>query len=205
MLEVGTAMYLLLNSEGKERVLRLGKVVTSSPTAFSAEFGDSINCTVGNDMIVFAESRGRFFQQGVSVTQIQPAEQKIVIDFLRVGDLVSAEQRQTFRVSVVTKAMEATIDKETDCKVVDLSPEGFGAIVEKSLALGSLVPIAVSCDGKTKFTATARVQTIKILPDGSRRYGFLVPDKKSSARKAMQEISSTFQREQLRRLAGAAA
>jgi len=205
MLECGTPMYLLLNTDGKERVLRLGKVITTSPAAFTAEFEETVPCAVGTDMIVFAESRGRFFQQGVSVAQIQQADTKVVIDFARVGDVVSAEQRQTFRVSVVTTGMVAVVDKEAGCHVVDLSPEGFGAIVEKSLALGSVVPISVTYEGKVAFIASARVQTIKILPDGSRRYGFLVPDKKSPARKAMQDISSTLQRAQLRRLSGAAA
>lgn len=204
MLSIATTMYLMIPSESNERVLHLGKVLECSPTDFSAEFEEPIAPEVGAELIAFAEMRGKFFQQGAVVIETKVPGTKPVILLSRVGDVVNAEQRQMFRVSVVTTDMEARIGNEKHCKVVDLSAEGFGAVAETELSLGSLVNVAVAYEGQTAFSTTARVQTVKLRHDGKFRYGFLAPDKNSIARKAMQQLSSTIQRMQLRRLSGAA-
>ena len=109
-----------------------------------------------------------------------------------------------FRVSVVTAGMDARIGNERHCAVLDLSAEGFGVIAHTPFPLGSMIHVAVSYNGQTAFSTMVRVQTVKKRRDGNFRYGFLAPDKKSIARKAMQQLSTTIQRMQLRRLSGAA-
>ncbi len=204
MLELGSAVYLLLQTGPKGRVLQAGKVLVSNAVSFTAEFEQSITLTLGADMIAMGETNGRLFQQGVSVAEIVQAEPKPTAAFNRVGEIVSAEQRQMFRVSVATSGMAARIGSERNCQVVDLSHEGFGAVLKHELKIGSLVQVTLNYEGKTVFTSLARVQTTKLRPDNTFGHGFLVPDAKSAARKAMQQLSSLLQRQQLRRLAGAA-
>jgi hypothetical protein len=55
-----------------------------------------------------------------------------------------------------------------------------------------------------EISASVRVQTMIARPDGKFRIGFLASDKQSAARKFLQKLSATIQREQLSRLSGAA-
>lgn len=203
MFEVDSAMFLLLQVSAKDRVLQAGKVILSNADEVTVEFGEPVTLVAGADMIAMGETNGRLFQQGIRVKEFNADGPKITAAFRRMGEIVSAEQRQMFRVSVATAGMEARIGNEKNCQVVDLSPEGFGAILDSELKVGSLVQVSIDYEGKTLFTASARVQTCKLRPDKTFRHGFLVPDAKSPARKAMQQLSSLLQRQQLRRLAGA--
>jgi hypothetical protein len=203
MLAVGNAVYLLIPSPSKKRVLHPGKVVESDATSFVAEFEESITPTVNGDVNAYCEVRGKFFQQGAIVTEIR-TNNPCVICFRRNGEPVSAESRQTFRVSLVTSEFVVDVDKEPGCQVVDISPEGFAAITKKKLSLGAVVKIRLTGEGET-FEATARVQTVQERGAGKFRYGFLVPQNNAAARKKMQLISAEMQRLQLKRLRAAAA
>ncbi len=123
--------------------------------------------------------------------------------FKRSSEAVSAEQRQTFRVSVALSDIRAQIGNQKSCHIIDFSPEGFAAIASPGFSLGSMQKIHLTYDKQT-ITADARVQTIKVMPTGKVRYGFLVPNSNPTARNTLQKISITFQRTQLKRLAGAA-
>ncbi len=206
MLGVGTATFLLIPNGSNKRVLYPGKVVESEAIQFAAEFDEAINSklpVVGAEVIAYGELRGKFYQQGAIIFEIRASDARPVIVFDRVGDAVSAEQRQTFRVSVALSGIVANIGDERNCQVVDLSPEGLGVVSGRELKLGSLIPVSMMVEGQPIANA-ARVQTAIKRPDGKFRYGLLIPDKKSPARKALERASSSFQRQQLRRLSGAA-
>ena len=217
MLATGSSMFLFIPDASNERVLHPGKVIESNAQNFVAEFEEAITPVVGSDVFAYGDVRGKFFQQAASVvelgqlcgTDVQPedsAETGIIsvpqFAFLRVGEPVSAENRQTFRVSVATSGIVALIGREGLCRVVDLSPDGFGAIVAAEYKLGSLLPVTLNFDGRVIAT-TARIQTVKARPDGTFRYGFLASEK-GTVRNSLEQISMSIQRTQLKRLAGAA-
>ena len=203
MLAAGTDMFLLIPDDSNGRILHPGKVIESDATSFVAQFDTAISPAPASDVNAYGEVRGKFFQQGAKVVEIRQAEPKAVIVFSRFGDPASAENRQTFRVSVVSANIIAKVGKEKNCPVVDVSPEGFGTITKAPFKVGMLVPVEFQHGGHV-VSAPARVQTVKPRPDGKFRYGFLAPDKKSEARHSLQQITSIMQRLQLRRLAGAA-
>jgi hypothetical protein len=202
MLFVGNAVFLLIPSPSKRRVLHPGKVIESDATGFVAEFEETIAPPAGVDVNAYCEVRGKFFQQGAVVMEIRTSK-PCIIAFRRNGEPVSAENRQTYRVSLVTAEFVADVEKIPACQVVDISPEGFAAITSRKLSLGSIVKIKLSGEGE-KFEALARVQTVQERPGGKFRYGFLVPASNGDARKKMQKISMEMQRQQLKRLRGAA-
>jgi hypothetical protein len=202
MLSVGNEMYLLIPSLSKRRVLHPGKVVESNATSFVAEFEESIALPVDSDVNAYCEVRGKFFQQGAVVTEIRTSE-PCVIAFRRNGEPVSAESRQTYRVSLVTSGFTVDVDKERGCQVVDISPEGFAAITSTKLDLGSVLRIRLTGEEQT-FETSARVQTVRETSAGKFRYGFLVPQSNRAARNTMQQISVAMQRRQLKRMRGAA-
>jgi hypothetical protein len=149
-------------------------------------------------------------QGGVVVAQDEtgtgPAEQMggdAGVAFKLVGEAVSAEQRQLYRVSVPLADIRARVGTELNCHVVDISPEGFAAITRQQYVIGATVQIHFIYQGETVL-AQARVQTARPTNDGRYRYGFFIGDRISPARRALSQISMAVQRQQLRRLAGAA-
>jgi hypothetical protein len=203
MLMAGADMFLLIPDRSNDRVLHRGRVIESNAELFVAEFEEQICPALDSDVNAYGEVRGKFFQQGAKVTETRIVGPRSVIVFARCGEVVSAENRQTFRVSTVNACITARVGKEKNCPVADVSPEGFSAVVGGELKVGSLVPVEFQYEGVVVNTPS-RVQTAKIRPDGKVRYGFLAPDKNSPARKALQQITSSLQRAQLRRLSGAA-
>jgi hypothetical protein len=204
MLEAGNPMFLLIPSPSNERVLHPGSVIESDRASFVARFEDGIAPVIGADLNAFCEVRGQLFQQGATVIEFREQGDCPVIAFKRSGEPVSAENRQTYRVSISTSNITAKVDKERSCLVVDVSPEGFAVIAAKKYTLGSLVECSFSYE-ETTVTATARVQAMQVKKDGKLRYGLLVPRSNVVARKSLQQISAAAQRVQLRRRRGAAA
>ncbi len=202
MLAVGNAVFLLIPSPSKRRILHPGVVIESDSTSFVAEFEYPVAPPLDADVNAYCEVNGKFFQQGARVTDVRTGPGCAIV-FRRVGQPVSAESRQTYRVSLVAANFIAQVGNETQCQVLDISAEGFAAITSRKLALGSLVQISVTGEGQT-FEAPARVQTVKERNDGKFRYGFLVPSENVAARKTMQELSVTLQRLELKRLRGVA-
>jgi len=202
MLSLGNAVFLLIPSKSKKRILYPGQVIESDPIRFVGKFEDPITPPVDSDVNAFCEVNGKFFQQGAIVTEIRPGPGN-VIAFRRNGEPVSAESRQTYRVSVVSEGFTARIDKLPASSGVDISPEGFATIVDDRLNVGSVVKIKLTCDSQI-IESPARVQAVKDLPSGQFRYGFLIPRSNIPTRNTLQRISADMQRLQLKRLRGAA-
>src|SRR5580704_6810852 len=138
MFTPGSAMFLFVPQAGNQRILHPGKVIELDATSFVCEFEEAIAPAAGSDVNAYAEVRGKFMQQGAAVLEVRQTEPKPIIAFARVGQPVSAESRQTFRVSVVASDFVAQIDGVENCKLVDVSATGFAAIVSKQYMIGTI-------------------------------------------------------------------
>ncbi len=178
--------------------------VTKVAEVIEAEF--NIVATIphpqaGAEAVIFFEIRGKFFQQKTTIGGFVAAPRggPVMGTFYPVGAPVSAEKRSIFRVSVATSEIKATIDRERDCQVVDISPEGFAAIARGIYAPGSLVNVELPV-GNQKIAGQARIQTARQLSPTRTRYGFFIPPSRADMRKALQRLSVEAQRNQLKRL-----
>ena len=203
MLRKDGEMFILIPDASNKAVLHPGKVICADDATFEALCADPIAAPVGSDINTYATVNGKFMQQGAKVLEWQQTEAGHICRGARVGPVVSAEKRQIYRVSTVTAGIVALVGREANCPVVDVSPEGFAAILSTPLQIGTQVSITLRYKNASVQTV-ARVQTAKNFPKGKVRYGFLVPDKHGSGRKLLLHISGEIQRAQLRRLAGAA-
>ena len=203
MLAAGTSMLLMIPSASNKRVLHPGKVLESNAEKVVCQFEEPITPAEGMDLIAFANIKDKFHQQGVRVIAYRALTETPIIELLRTGEPVSAEQRQTYRVASAAGDVRAKVGKEPSCLVVDISAEGFGAIVSAEYKLGAMVQVLFSLETYTINTAV-RVQTVRQRADGQYRCGFLVAEKNNPARRVLQAMSLIMQRRQMRRLAGAA-
>lgn len=196
-------MFLLIPSASNARYLYPGKVIQSNSATFSAQFEDPISPQIASDVTALCEVNGKFFQEGAVVLDVVKGLENCFA-FARSGEIVSAESRQTYRVSVAANDdVTLVVGRDASCPVLDVSPEGFAAVTAKQLNLGSVVPITLIGDVHTVH-GTARIQTVRERRDGKFRYGFLVPRNDLQARKALQQLSAAMQRRQLKRIRGAA-
>ena len=203
MLNAGQGMFLLVPKASGKPVLVPGKVIESKTATFTIQFEEAPKVQVGLETQAYCDVRGKFFQQNATLTEIKTDSAAPAFVFARVGEPVSAEQRQTFRVSVALSNIAAEVGPHKKCQVVDLSPEGLAVIASPGLLPGAGVKVSLAYEQES-FVAEARVQTIKVMPTGKVRYGLLVPNVNASARKTLLKMSMSFQRTQLKRLAGAA-
>ena len=196
-------MLLMIPSASNKRVLHPGIVLESAAPHVICQLEEVISPEPGSNLIAFGLLKDQFHQQAVRVVAYRPTPKSPIIELLCTGDPVSAEQRQVYRVSAASLDVRAKVGKEPSCLVVDISAEGFGAIVATEHQLGSIVQVLFSVDEHT-MNAAVRVQTVRQRGDGKYRCGFLVAEKGNPARKALNSMSLAMQRRQLRRMAGAA-
>ncbi len=203
MLSKSSPVYLAIPNAQNKRLLHEGRVLEVDGRRVVIEFDDVITPPSGIEVLLFAEVRGKFFQQGATVTQQRQDMPRTTIEFHTVGDPVSAEQRGSYRTSVVAWKIPVNVDKFVGCQLADVSPEGIGIISPKPLAVGTTVTIGLDFDGHV-IAGQFRVQTAKILPNGSIRFGLFVADGRSPIRDQLQRLSGHVQRAQLKRISGAA-
>lgn len=121
-----------------------------------------------------------------------------------VGDPISAESRQTYRVSTISAGIVARMGSEQGLQVQDLSATGLAVLADHKYPLGHLVEIAVkrgdeSCHGQ------ASIQSVRELESGRFRYGLRAIEEDPHAQiflATLQRISFAVQREQLKRSGG---
>lgn len=203
MLAVGCTLYIWIPEESKHRLLHAGRVRQVDAESFVAEFDEPLAPAAGSNINVYSEVRGRFMQQGARIRALLESSPRHVIAFERVGEVVSAESRGTYRASVAAMKMQAKVGAESGCAVVDVSPEGLGVVTRKEHALGSLEKIELEWDGQ-RLCGEARIQTRRTRQDGSHRYGLMVLEKGGPMRRGLEQLSSAVQRMQLRRLSRSA-
>jgi hypothetical protein len=199
----GNDIFLALPGETAKGKLHPGKVIEADEGKCIIELEEPLIPEVGAQVNLFLTVRGKFMQQAAAVAQVLESIPKPRVAMNCVGDMVSAEKRQVFRVSVTSLGMLCRIVNERRCPVVDMSVEGFAAIASKQHPVGLIVPTEIYYQDQTICTP-ARIQTVYKRPDGKFRYGLRPIDKKGVAKKFLRETSSAVQRMQLRRQAGAA-
>lgn len=226
MLSVSAQCFVLIPNTQNSRVLHPGKVLSVAGNLTGAavvQFEEDPGLAPDAEVVLCAEWKGKFHQQGARVKSIAPptvatagtasaaneapasaANDKLTIEFQRSGEPVNCESRGIYRVSVATQEVRITVGKQLNCLLTDVSAEGISAIVNQPLKVGSTVEINISVES-IFAQGVVRVQSEKQLAGGKLRYGFHAPEKKSQLRRSLESISNLMQRRQLRRMSGVAA
>ena len=203
VLKTAAPAFLSVPNNHIKRVLIEGKVHSVDGPQCVIAFDQVAGLAMGMDVTLYADVRGKFFQQAAKVVSESAAEGSVLIVFETIGDPVSAEQRGSYRTITVLLDYPVQVDRIAGCTLADVSPEGVGIITPKPLTVGSLVDVNLQVENQT-VTERMKVQGLKILPNGKMRFGLFIPSKSSPSRAKLQKIATYFQRVQLRRLSGAA-
>ena len=205
---MGLTVYVQLSGNTTKRVLHPTLVtnVSGSDTMTVLPEDQSLAFEVGQEFLIFFERSRQFMQQPAKVEALMEIEEGTVVALKTVGEPVSAEGRQCYRVSTALSDLVVTFGGRENCPLRDVSVSGFAVSSPDTYHQGQIVDAILHFEGQ-QFKGQASIQSIATLPDGSTRYGVNclksnpAPD---SLTKGVQHISMAIQRQQLNRMAGGA-
>ncbi len=106
----------------RDRVLYEGEVVEVTNETFVARFDEAIPAVIGANVFAHAEVNQKFMQQAATVQAVLQTEPPQVLAFARTGEPISAESRNSYRVSLAASAIPMTINQDDKCQLLDVSP-----------------------------------------------------------------------------------
>ncbi len=189
------------------RRLRRSVVVAASDDSFSIQFvAEPFEFEMEQEVLFYFNGKSEFLQQVGRIEEILPANEEqedepVTFCITPVGDPISAESRQNYRVSTMAANLHAGVGEERNVPVQDLSATGFAVVAADSYSLGQTVDVQIRHDDE-ECHGIAVVQSIREFGPGRIRYGMraLEDDPHTDVFLAtLQRISLSVQREQLQR------
>lgn len=166
----------------------------------------TLNYQVGQEFLIYFEHRRQFMQQPAKVEALLDVDSGRVVALRTLGEPVSAESRQCYRVSTVLSDLYVTFDGQANCSLRDVSVTGFAVISPERYKPGQVLPAELVFEGR-KYSGQTSIQSVCALPDGRTRYGVncvKAPPTPDALAKGVLQVSMAVQRQQLSRLAGGA-
>lgn len=212
MLSQGDLIYLQKPVQNQQRNLIPMDVIAHQQGQIIIETSDVFDWVheKGQVMVYFEKQRD-FMKQSAKMELVLHEEGEEQVDGVMrytielLGEAVSAESRQCFRVSTVISDRKAILDDEGEVKLVDVSATGYAVIATKERNIGQIIKTTLVHEGR-EFFGTACVQSVCELSKGQIRYGMYSVErnqKSNNLAHGLRTISMAVQREQLRRLARA--
>lgn len=188
------------------RRLRRSTVVDDSDDRFAIQFvAEPFAFEAEQEVLMYFNGKREFMQQVGRVVDVtvpeEASDEPITFTIEPVGDPISAESREHYRVSTINANLEARVGGESDLQVQDLSATGFAVLASEPHSLGETLDVAIS-HGEYACHGIASVQSVRELGPGRIRYGMRAIDSDphtSEFLEVLQRISLAVQREQLQR------
>lgn len=133
----GQEVYVRLPNEEQERVLHTclclewdehGAVLSINDTEIGPE--------PGQDILIYFNEKTKFLQMAVRITRATHEGAALLIELERQSNPISADGRETFRITTLTSGIEAQVDDKDRCSLRDISVVGFAIITSESYQMG---------------------------------------------------------------------
>ncbi len=189
------------------RRLRRSVVVETEGERFSIRFvAEPFAFEVDQEVLMYFNGAREFMQQVGRVVEVVEAdaeaeEEGPVFVLEPVGDPISAESRQFYRVSTISSSLKAIVGEEQDLQVQDLSSTGFAVVAGHEYSIGDTVEVSISHEND-HCHGIASVQSVREFAPGRIRYGLRAIEEDPHTGEflqVLQRISLAVQREQLKR------
>ena len=195
---------LKLTDGSAEQSLRPGRIVRSVNGHYTAELEESdFVAEVGDEAKVYYALKRAFVQQTLLIETVTITENAWV-DFQLLGEPVSAENRQCYRVSMLVSNLSVKVGPEEYCRLLDISASGFSVTAAADYREGQVVEATLRYeDGE--FSGRARIQRVRPWTLGRKRYGLHHLTKREGGgelHKGMKHICMAVQGRYVRALAG---
>lgn len=205
MLGVGDGFYIQTSRGADSRILHPAKLLSGEGGNYSAVIEEpDLTLEEDQDVLVFYEIAKKFVKQAAKINAVSQSEgENPTIGFRPVGEPVSAESRQHYRVSTAAIDLTAGFGEEKGCKLLDVSSIGFSVMSTKKHHVGATLDAELSYDGE-RYSGRVCIQSVRNMDSTRMRYGLHCVDEKGSGgnlEKGLSQMTMAIQRKQLRRLA----
>ena len=223
MFDKGHRFFVQIPGVSGAPILHPATILDTSRDIYTAVSTDAVRQLEARDECrIFFERRREFMQQLSTIDSIlsgvqnddvpAPADMDLdssaalcVFGFRTLGEPVSAENRQCYRVSAVMYEVSADFGTETDCKVLDVSATGFAVMSDQRHEPGVVLDTTLQFEGK-RYAGKVCVQNVAEHYSGRFRhglYGVRASDGTCDLEKGCGIVNTGIQRLQLRRLKAA--
>ena len=207
MLKEGSLVYLGLDDASGVRVLHAGIIAAIAQDRWTIEFEDSkLPIKTGNGWVIYYHEFQEFIQRRVQIEEKSKDGPALRVVMKVIGDVVSVDARQEYRVSAINAGLTATLGTEEDCAVQDISMLGLGLVSGRKYSIGQILDVTVHFEDED-FSGQVVVRCIRQFDGNRTRYGLRgVFDAKGgdTLRSGLMRMVTGIHRQHLRRISGAA-
>ncbi len=202
MLKTESNIFFKIPDESEEIALHRAIIMTVKENHYTAELEEEgLDLEDEMELFIYFEMDRKFMRQAARIGSVIGTDPRTLVEFETTGDPLSAENRQTLRISAMGADLTATFGTEENCQVVDISPTGFAVYATKNHEIGSQVDAILHFEGE-EFQGTISIMAA-IQRKGEIRYGVHCidePKSGSSLKNGLGKITMAIQRQQLARV-----
>ncbi len=207
MLKEGSPIYLGLDDPSGRRVLHSGIIAAIAQDRCTIEFENSeLPIKTGDEYLIYYHEFQEFVQRRVQVDEHLENGPVSRVVMKLIGDVISADTRQEYRVSAINAGLTVTLDTEEGCTIQEISMSGLGLVSDRKYSIGQILDVTLHFE-EDHFSGQVVVEWIRQLDGDRTRYGLrgLFDAKGSDALQiGLTRFTLAVHRQNLQRVSGAA-
>ena len=207
VLKEGSPVYLGFDDPSGGRVLHCGIIAAIAQDRCTIEFENSeLPIKTGDGRLIYYHEFQEFVQRRVEVEEQSETGplSRVVMKFI--GDGVSADTRQEYRVSAINAGLTVTLDGEEGCTIQEISMSGLGLVSDRKYSIGQILNVTLHF-GDESFSGQMVIEWIRQLDGDRTQYGLRgLFDAKGSdtLRIGLMRFTRAVHRQNLQRVSGTA-
>ncbi len=149
MLKEGSPVYLRRDDPSSGRVLRPGIIAAIAQDRCTIGFENSeLSIKTGDECLIYHYEFQEFVQRRARVEEQSETgpHSRVVMKFI--GDAVSADTRQEYRVSTINTGLTVTFDNEEGCTIQEISMSGLGLVSDRKYSIGQILNVTLHFEGE---------------------------------------------------------
>jgi hypothetical protein len=171
VLREGSPVYLRLDDSSGDRVLHAGIIAATAGDRWTIEFENSeLPIKTGDGRRIYYHEFQEFIQRRVQVEEQSKKGSRLRVVMKVIGDAVSVDTRQEYRVSAIDAGLTATLDTEEGCTIQNISMSGLGLVSGRKYSIGQTLDVTLHFDDED-FSGRVVVEWIRQLDGDRTRYG----------------------------------
>jgi hypothetical protein len=207
VLKEGSPVYLGLDDPSGGRVLHPGIIAEIVQDRCTIEFENSeLPIRTGDGCLIYYHEFQEFVQRPVKVEEQSETGplSRVVMKFI--GNSISADSRQEYRVSAINAGLTVTLGTEEGCTIQEISMSGLGLVSDRKYSTGQILNVTLHFEDED-FSGRMVIEWIRQLGGDRTQYGLcglFDAERSDTLRIGLMRFTRAVQRQNLQRVSGAA-
>jgi hypothetical protein len=171
VLKEGSSVYLERDDPSGGRVLRPGTIAAIAQDRCTIGFENSeLSIKIGDGCLIYYHEFQEFVQRRVRVEEQSETGPVLRVGMKFIGDAVSADTRQEYRVSAINAGLTATLDSEEGCTIQEISMSGLGLVSDRKYSIGQILNVTLRFEVED-YSGQMVIEWVRQLDDDRAQYG----------------------------------